>query len=260
MDDSRTSASSASTSEQAIRSSSHAWGQEWTSPSSLEYKQFHQLRGYKSYKKSLKPLNTTANWKAAEPYLNRKELPKNIAQDRSQPQGPIVDSCIPPVPEAPKPIEYQKVGQVTGRYNLELQQVFAVIQIAGTQFKVTVDDVFFTNQLHGCDINDVLELRQVMLLGSSDKTIIGRPYIPDASVLVAVEEHFRDGKVHIFKKRRRKRHRVYKTARSHLMTLRVLAVRGIEPARGDELKTDQVLPIRWNANEEAFDEPATTER
>ena len=202
------------------------------------------MRGYKSYKKSLKPLNTTASWKAAEPYLpNRTQPPTSPAQ----PQSPIVDSCIPPVPQAPKPDEYLRVGRVTGPYRLELQPLFAAVEIAGTQFKVTVDDIIFINQLPGCDINDVLELDRVMLLGSREKTVIGRPYVPNASVLVAVEEHFRDGKVHIFKKRRRKRHRVYKTTRSHLMTLRVLAVRSQDL---NTLNTAQSLPIQWEDKEE----------
>lgn len=39
------------------------------------------------------------------------------------------------------------------------------------------------------------------------QTLIGRPYIPGATVLVAVEEHFRDGKVHVFKRQPRKRYR-----------------------------------------------------
>lgn len=233
--------------------SADAWGERWhsTTGRSLsilnEYNQLYQTRGYKSYKKSLKPLNTTASWKAAAPFIPKKTLdPNSKAQESRKEQGPIVDSCIPPVPTAPKPEEYRKSGRVTGPYRLELQPIFAAVEIAGTQFKVTVDDVIFVNQLHGCDVNDVLDLDRVMLLGSRGKTVIGRPYVPDASVMVAVEEHFRDGKVHIFKKRRRKRHRVYKTARSHLMTLRVLAIRSKDL---DTLKTAQGLPIQWETEE-----------
>lgn len=126
-------------------------------------------------------------------------------------------------------------------------QVFAVVEAGGTQFKVTTDDVFFITGLHGLtDVNDVLELPGVLLLGSRCQTIIGRPYIPGASVIVAVEEHFRDGKVHVFKRQPRKRYRKYKTARQHLTTLRVLGIRGIEPASGDEV-AQNALPIAWES-------------
>lgn len=34
-----------------------------------------------------------------------------------------------------------------------------------------------------------LSLNKVLLLGSLNQTIIGRPIVPDAAVLAAVEEH-----------------------------------------------------------------------
>jgi ribosomal protein L21 len=51
------------------------------------------------------------------------------------------------------------------------------------------------NTRQDTDINDVLSLGRVLLLGSRSETVVGRPYVPGASVLVAVEEHFKDGKV-----------------------------------------------------------------
>lgn len=126
-------------------------------------------------------------------------------------------------------------------------QIFAVVEAGGTQFKVTPDDIFFVTGLHDrTDINDVLELPGVLLLGSRCQTIIGRPYVPGASVIVAVEEHFKDGKVHVFKRKARKRYRRYSTARQHLTTLRVLEVRGIQPAKEDvHDKGNVALPITF---------------
>jgi ribosomal protein L21 len=206
--------------------------------------QLQQLRGYKSNKKSLKPMNTAASWKAVEPFLPpaARRLPMP-----AQPQQAIIDTAIPEMPEVPKPEPFVRVGVLEGQYSLELQKLFAVVEIAGTQFKVTADDVLFVNQLHGTEVNDVLELRRVMMLGSTGQTVIGRPYVPDACVRVAVEEHFRDGKVHVFKRNPRKRYRKYMTTRPHLTTLRVLEVRGLEPGPG-ELVAQVPLPIRWLPN------------
>ena len=51
-------------------------------------------------------------------------------------------------------------------------QVFAVVEAGGTQFKVTTDDVFFITGLHGLtDVNDVLELPGVLLLGPASEAL-----------------------------------------------------------------------------------------
>ena len=43
----------------------------------------------------------------------------------------------------------------------------------------------------------------------------------------AVEEHFLDGKVHVFKFKRRNRYRKYAAPRAQLTTLRILSVHGL---------------------------------
>lgn len=121
---------------------------------------------------------------------------------------------------------------------------FAVVEVGPTQFKVSQGDTIVTEKLRGVDVNDKLSLNRVLMLGSPHETIIGRPFIPEASVTAAVEvrlvlselagvfvdldilqrrhltwssiicsawwclqEQFQDGKVLIFKKRRRKHSR-----------------------------------------------------
>ncbi|GLC41983.1 hypothetical protein PLESTB_001055300 [Pleodorina starrii] len=209
------------------------------------------VRGYKSNKRSLKPLNTAASWQAIQPLLveqqQREELlgePAVPRRRRWQPRlAPIVDTCLPLIPRVPLPAEYKRVGVITGQYSLKPERTFAVVELAGSQFKVTTDDIIFVNQLDGVDVNDVLALDRVMLLGSRSETIVGRPYVPGATVLATVEEHFRDGKVHVFKKKRRKRYTKYQAPRANLTTLRILQVRGILPAAGDELAMVPELPI-----------------
>jgi ribosomal protein L21 len=50
-------------------------------------------------------------------------------------------------------------------------------------------------------------LPRVLMVGTPSRTLVGRPYVPTAEVVVVVEEHVRDAKVIIFKKRRRKNSR-----------------------------------------------------
>ncbi|KXZ54233.1 hypothetical protein GPECTOR_5g324 [Gonium pectorale] len=211
------------------------------------------MRGYKSNKRSLKPLNTAASWQAVQPLLleerQRQELltpGPTVGQrlQRRRPRlGPIVDTCLPPIPEVPVPADFKRIGVITGQYVLKPERVFAVVALAGTQFKVTTDDIIFVNQLPNVEVNDVLALDRVLLLGSRAQTIVGRPVVPGATVLAAVEEHFRDGKVHVFKTKKRKRYRKYQGPRPNMTTLRILQVRGIDPAPGDELSLLPEIPV-----------------
>jgi large subunit ribosomal protein L21 len=117
--------------------------------------------------------------------------------------------------------------KVDGPYKVEPKPVFAVVEISGTQYKVTPDDVVITEKIRGVDVNDKLRLNRVLLLGSQTETVIGRPYVGEASVTAAVEEQFLDGKVIVFKKRRRKNSRRTNGHRQPLTSLRILSVDGI---------------------------------
>jgi len=113
---------------------------------------------------------------------------------------------------------------VTNSYEVEQQDMFAVVEISGTQYKVTPDDLIVTEKLSGVDINDRITLSRVLLVGSRTKTTIGRPYIPNATVSAAIEEQFLDGKVIVFKKRRRKNSRRTNGHRQPLTSLRILSI------------------------------------
>lgn len=118
--------------------------------------------------------------------------------------------------------------RIEGPYTVAPKKVFAVVELGGSQHKVTPDDLLVTEKLIGVDIHDRLRLGRVLLLGSESETIIGRPYIPEATVTAAVEEQFLDGKVLIFKKRRRKNSRRLNGHRQPLTALRILDIHGIK--------------------------------
>ena len=126
------------------------------------------------------------------------------------------------------PDVHVRLESISEPYKVEPQPVFAVVEVGGTQYKVTPSDVIVTEKLDGVDVNDKIRLQRVLVLGSPEETIIGRPYIPGATVTAAVEEQFLDGKVLIFHKRRRKNSRRTKGHRQPLTTLRILSVDGFE--------------------------------
>ncbi|PRW61400.1 Ribosomal L21 [Chlorella sorokiniana] len=141
----------------------------------------------------------------------------------AEPPAAAAAAELPPV--------YTPLGQTVGEgYSVQPKQVFAVVEVGGTQYKVTPDDVIVVEKLGDVDVNEKLRLQRVLLLGSAAETVIGRPYVPGAAVEAAVEEQFLDGKVLIFHKRRRKNSRRLRGHRQPLTTLRILDVHGIEAA------------------------------
>lgn len=62
--------------------------------------------------------------------------------------------------------------------------------------QVTKDDVIVAEKLVG-DIGTTLEIADVLLVGTRESTIVGRPTVPGATVKLFVEEQTRDKKVNI---------------------------------------------------------------
>jgi large subunit ribosomal protein L21 len=81
--------------------------------------------------------------------------------------------------------------------------MYAIVSIAGQQFKVEKGKKVFVHRLPG-DIGDEVSFDQVLLISVEDKTHVGTPYLPDAVVLAQILSHDRGDKVLVFKKKRRK--------------------------------------------------------
>jgi len=107
--------------------------------------------------------------------------------------------------------------------------MFAVIELAGSQHKVTTDDLLVVNILKPLDKYKVGSVHtftdNVMLVGSSHLTLVGMPYISGSEVDIMVEEITQDAKVIVFKKRRRKNYKRKNGHRREVMCLRVLDIR-----------------------------------
>lgn len=178
-----------------------------------------------THKLSLKRANNKASWQAVQPFLQdqQQQQPKGGTGVPRQRPNPIV-TAIPPLPQLQEPAEYRKIGKLTGPYSVTQQAAFAVIQTGGSQFKVTTDDVIYHNKMD-LMINDVVKFGKVLLLGTQQETTIGRPFVPQASVIAAVEETFKDAKVHVFKKKKRKGYSKLKGFRAQMTALRILEIR-----------------------------------
>jgi large subunit ribosomal protein L21 len=81
--------------------------------------------------------------------------------------------------------------------------MYAIVSIAGQQFKVEKGKKVFVHRLSG-EIGDDVTFDKVMLISNDEKVNIGSPYLPDAVVLAQIVSHLRGDKVLVFKKKRRK--------------------------------------------------------
>jgi large subunit ribosomal protein L21 len=81
--------------------------------------------------------------------------------------------------------------------------MYAIVEIAGQQFKVQQDQQLFVHRLES-DINTSLQFDKVLLVDNAGKITVGAPVISGASVSAKVIEHLKGDRVIVFKKKRRK--------------------------------------------------------
>jgi large subunit ribosomal protein L21 len=81
--------------------------------------------------------------------------------------------------------------------------MYAIVEIAGQQFKVEKDKKIYVHRLNK-NVGDALEFEKVLLVEDEGKVKIGAPILDGAKVSAKVIEHVRGQKVKIFKKKRRK--------------------------------------------------------
>ena len=101
-----------------------------------------------------------------------------------------------------------------------LPQLFAIISLAGKQFKVSPGDIVIADRLKNVAVATELALSP-HIVGSPTTTIVGRPVVQGASVMCVVESHELDEKVIVFKKKRRKRYQRTQGHRREISRIRI---------------------------------------
>ena len=96
--------------------------------------------------------------------------------------------------------------------------MYAIVEIAGQQFKVVQDQKLFVHRLTDKEGSKV-SFDKVFLLDDGKKVSIGAPALTGASVEAKVVSHLKGDKVIVFKKKRRKGYRVKNGHRQALTEL-----------------------------------------
>ena len=81
--------------------------------------------------------------------------------------------------------------------------MYAIVEIAGQQFKVEKDKKLFVHRLDA-EQGDSLDFEKVLLVANDGKVAVGTPVVKGAKVTAKVLEHVKGDKVIVFKKKRRK--------------------------------------------------------
>lgn len=101
--------------------------------------------------------------------------------------------------------------------------MYAIVEIAGQQFKVAKDQKVFVNRLPG-EEGDSLSFDNVLLTGDGDSVTLGAPAIEGALVDAKITRHLKGDKVIVFKKKRRKGYRVKNGHRQSLTEISIVGI------------------------------------
>jgi len=105
--------------------------------------------------------------------------------------------------------------------------MYAVILTGGKQYRVKEGDVFSVEKL-GLEPGRKAQFDHVLLIEDGETIQVGTPVLDNAMVLGLVLENFRDEKVLVFKKKRRKQ---YRRTHGHRQSLTKVRITRISPDR-----------------------------
>ena len=98
--------------------------------------------------------------------------------------------------------------------------MYAIVEIAGQQFKVEKDQRYFVHQLEGKAGSNVT-FDQVLLLDDNGKVSVGAPAVNGVQVTAKIVQHLKGDKVIVFKKKRRKGYAVKNGHRQRLTEISI---------------------------------------
>ena len=148
--------------------------------------------------------------------------------------------------------------------------MYAIVEIAGQQFKVAQDQKLFVHRLDAKEGTKV-SFDNVLLLDDGKKVTVGAPAITGALVEAKVTHHLKGDKVIVFKKKRRKGYRVKNGHRQALTELiiekitatgtkKTIASKKAAPVKGEKLKAQVETKKEVSSKKEPAPKKATPKK
>ncbi|MBE0654756.1 MAG: 50S ribosomal protein L21, partial [Bacteroidales bacterium] len=133
--------------------------------------------------------------------------------------------------------------------------MYAIVDIAGQQFKVEKDRKVFVHRLEGQEGSNV-EFDQVLLIDNDKDVTVGTPVISGAMVTAKILEHMKGDKVIVFKKKRRKGYQKSNGHRQYMTQIQIedIIEKGAAPkvaAKKEVVAEKKQEPVQEVAAEQA---------
>ena len=119
--------------------------------------------------------------------------------------------------------------------------MYAIVEIAGQQFKVEQDQQIFVHRLEA-EEGSKIDFDKVLLMDDAGKINVGAPVIKGAKVTAKVLDHLKGDKVIVFKKKRRKGYRVKNGHRQYLTKLEIVKIDEKAAAKKVPAKKSETKP------------------
>ena len=117
--------------------------------------------------------------------------------------------------------------------------MYAIVDIAGQQFKVEKDQKLFVHRLEA-EEGKKISFDQVLLIDSGSKISVGDPVVKGASVSAKVITHMKADKVLVFKKKRRKGYQKLNGHRQYMTQIQIESIseKGAAKPKAEAAKTE----------------------
>ena len=99
----------------------------------------------------------------------------------------------------------------------------AIVKISGKQYNVGKNTKLFVDKLQQKEGSKVT-FDNVLMVDNGSNTKIGNPVVAGASVEAKIVKHFKDKKVIVFKKKKRKGYKKKQGHRSYITSMRILDI------------------------------------
>ncbi|MFY8067439.1 MAG: 50S ribosomal protein L21 [Flavobacterium sp.] len=117
--------------------------------------------------------------------------------------------------------------------------MYAIVEIAGQQFKVSKDQKVYVHRL-ASEEGTKVSFDKVLLLDENGTVTLGAPAVEGASVEAKVLQHLKGDKVIVFKKKRRKG---YKKKNGHRQSFTQILIEGIVASGAKKKATKKEVEV-----------------
>ena len=98
--------------------------------------------------------------------------------------------------------------------------MYAIVEIAGQQFKVEKGRKLYVHRLQG-EENSAVSFDKILLIDNDGQVKVGAPVLKGAKVDATILRHLKDDKVIVFKKKRRKGYQKQNGHRQYLTQIEI---------------------------------------